>query len=253
MFKISAIILSRNEDEKLKSLIKYLYFCDEIIIADDDSSDNTYGLSKLDKVKIYKVKVNNDFSKVRNEMIDKVRNDWILFIDSDEVPSKNLIKELSLMENTNKDCFYIRRCDIFLGKEVKNGEVKKAFNKGIIRLIKKGSGKWRGKVHEEFVPNNNSRIGSLKGILYHHSHDSIDEFLFKVNRYSTIRALELIEKKNKPSILSIIIFPIGKFLYTFFLLSGFKDGYQGFVYSFMMSFHSFLARSKARTNLYEKK
>ena len=65
-----------------------------------------------------------------------------------------------------------------------------------------------------------------------------------------MRADELAKQGKKISIIELVLFPFGKFFYTYFILGGFLDGAAGFVYSFVMSFHSFLVRAKLITNAY---
>ena len=136
----------------------------------------------------------------------------------------------------------MKRRDYFWGKELKYGETKKVRNQGIVRLVKKGAGKWMGTVHEVF--NTVENIGSLNGYINHYPHPTLKEFIEDVNTYSSIRAEELFNQGVKTNIFQIIFYPLIKFKYNYFILLGFLDGPAGFVYSFMMSFHSFLVRSK---------
>src|SRR3990167_4800317 len=167
--KISAVILTKNEEKNIQRALKSVDFCDEIIIIDDYSTDNT--LKKLktqnSKVKIFKRELNLDFSQQRNFGMGKCKNNWILFIDADEEVSNELQKEIiSLFHNSSDKpplksppyqggekgevAYYIRRRDFFWGRELKWGETKKIRDIGLIRLMRKGSGKWEGKTHEEF-------------------------------------------------------------------------------------------------------
>jgi hypothetical protein len=68
--------------------------------------------------------------------------------------------------------------------------------------------------------------------------------------YSSIRAEELAKEGKKFSLFELVFFPFFKFIYTYFILRGFLDGAAGFVYSFVMSFHSFLVRAKLATKSY---
>ena len=115
-------------------------------------------------------------------------------------------------------------------------------NLGIIRLIKKGSGKWFGKVHEEF--RSDGQIGRLDSFLNHYPHPTVKEFLKEINFYSTLRARELRDQGEQASIWKVIFFPFTKFVLTYFIKLGLLDGPAGFAYAFFMSFHSFLVRAK---------
>jgi glycosyltransferase involved in cell wall biosynthesis len=244
MFKITVIIITKNEEKKMHNAIVSLSFCDELIVMDDESTDKTVEIAQKNGVKVYSVKINGDFSKARNDAIDKAKNEWILFIDADEIVSKALATEILNKDLSEADYWHIPRIDIFLNKEIKHGELYKAYQKGIIRMVHQGSGTWKGKIHEEYIGTNGSKTGSFKNRIIHYAHDSVASFLIKINSYSTIRAKELFEQGKRSNVFQLVIFPFGKFVYTFFVKQGFKDGAEGFIYSFIMAFHSFLVRGK---------
>ena len=250
--KISAVVLTKNEEKNIGRCLKSLDFCDEMIIVDDYSTDNTKNqISKIkdqnDKlnIKIFEKHLNNDFAQQRNFGMSKVSNDWVLFVDADEEASRELKKEIvSLFHGpiVRENAFYLRRRDYFWDQELKFGEVRKVRDLGIVRLIKKSSGKWMGSVHEVFHTAKN--IGQLKSLLNHYPHPTLKQFIDDVNNYSDIRATELFNRGIKTNLLEIIFFPFGKFIYNYFFNLGFLDGPAGFTYAFMMSFHSFLVRAK---------
>jgi hypothetical protein len=150
-----------------------------------------------------------------------------------------------VQDNTNKKAYRLKRRDFFWGHQVKYGEVSDAYNNGIIRLVKADAGTWIQPIHEEFKLNDPAgSAGVLHGYIDHYAHQSVKEFLEHVNLYSTIRAKELKRQGKITNWFEIIAYPVGKFLYTFLIKTGFRDGIRGFIYSFMMAFHSFLVRSK---------
>ncbi len=247
--KISTIILVSNI-KTLFNTLKSCLFSEEIILVIDENGKNIeknkledfFIKNNFQNYKIFYKKL-NDFSEQRNFAIYKAKNQWILFVDDDETVSDELKKEIiNLNENQNQQCFYIKRKDFFWNKEIKYGELRKVYKKGLIRLVKKNSGQWIRKVHEEYITS--GKVGQLKSFLYHYPHENIKEFLNKINFYSTLRAEELYKLNNKSNILSICFYPFGKFIYTYFIKLGFLDGVEGFIYSFMLSFYSFLVRSK---------
>jgi glycosyltransferase involved in cell wall biosynthesis len=241
--KLSAVILTKNEEKNIERCLKSLDFCDEIIIVDDSSTDKT--LEKIRKInpdaKILQRKLNNDFANQRNFGLEKSNNQWVLFIDADEVVSEDLRSEIVSLK-FDQDAYYLRRRDFFWGRELKFGETKKVRDLGIVRLVKKDSGKWMGNVHEVFYTAKNT--GHLNGFLDHYPHTTLKEFIGDVNNYSQIRAEELYTRGVGTNIFEIVFFPLGKFIYNYFFNLGFLDGPAGFCYSFMMSFHSYLVRAK---------
>lgn len=242
--KITAIILTKNEEKNILKALESVKFCDEIIVLDDFSTDGTLPLLRRANVRLIQKPLENDFSKQRNSGLKEADGNWILFLDADEEVTIELQREIvkKLMDDPEVSAFYIRRRDYFWGKELKHGELRKTYQKGIIRLMKKESGTWEGTVHEEFKTD--KAVGYMSGFINHYPHKTIKEFLHKVNLYSTLRANELYKTKKNVSTWEFVVYPFGKFFYTYILSAGFLDGAAGFVYSFLMSFHSFLVRAK---------
>lgn len=239
---ISAVILAKNEEKQIEDAIATVSFCDEIIVIDNESSDSTTEKAKKAGARIVHSKGQN-FSEHRNLALKKAKHDWLLYIDCDERISPQLRKDI--IESVNShiyDVFAIPRVDYFWGKKIRRGELSTAASQGIIRLVKKGSGKWIGDVHETF--DSSRAVGGMSYPLEHYAHQSVADFLHDINVYSTVRAQELHKKKKRTNTLDILITPFGKFVYTYFIRLGMLDGAAGFVYSFMMSFHSFLVRGK---------
>jgi len=247
MGNISVIILTKNEEKNIERAMKSVQFCDEIIIVDDGSTDKTLEICQNSKVKtqIFKRLVKGNFAEQRNRAMTKASNKWILFLDADEEITPELQKEIMKhIQTEEKGTYLIKRRDFFWGKELKYGETEKVRNKGLIRLIKKGDGLWKGAVHEEFVSNLSLQPGEMEGFINHFPHQTLKEFIEEVNIYSDVRARELFSKGFHATIFQILFFPFVKFNYNYFVKRGFLDGAPGFVYAFLMSFHSFLVRTK---------
>ncbi len=240
---LTVAILTHNDESRIKHCLKFINFSDEVLIVDDFSTDNTVKIAKELKARLVQQKLDNDFGTQRNRLLEQARGEWVLFIDPDEEVTTELANEIKdTLKEPKYDVYFIKRQDFFWNKPIMHGEVSKARKNGFIRLVKKGSGTWKGTVHEEFVTKKPS--GQLQHSIHHYPHQTVNEFLQHVNFYSTLRAQELHKQKVKASIGAIIFLPFAKFLYTYFAKQGFRDGAAGFVYSFMMSFHSFLVRSK---------
>lgn len=239
---LTGIILAKNEKKQIESAISSLKFCQEVIVVDNESNDKTASIAKKAGARVIK-STGNGFSKHRTKGMEAAREEWVLFVDADEHVSPELESEILTRIKSEKYAAYrIPRIDIFWGKKLRYGEVKEAATKGIIRLMKKGSGTWEHAVHEEFVTT--AKVGRLREHLVHNAHSGVTDFLHDINSYSTIRAEELYTKSERISTKDLMIKPFGKFIYTYFILQGYRDGSAGFAYSFMMSFHSFLVRSK---------
>lgn len=241
--KISAIVLTKNEEKNIEACLQSLTFCDEVIVVDDFSTDSTAQIAKEHNATIIPRKLEGGFSAQRNFGMERAKNDWVLFIDADERVSPELQKEIESLDRESAiQTYYIPRRDFWWGTELRYGEVQKVRRNGLIRLIKKGSGQWTGAVHEEFKTD--KPTGKLTTFLDHYPHQTLKEFIHEINVYSTLRARELSSQGKTVSIFSILAYPFFKFILVYFVYLGFLDGPAGFAYAFLMSFHSFLVRAK---------
>jgi glycosyltransferase involved in cell wall biosynthesis len=194
------------------------------------STQNKLEIITLDKPGI------TDFAEARNSLLEKSNAEWVFFIDSDEEVTPELIKEIGDAINKKQipdkkrgpDAYYIKRKIFFLGKYV--GEDK------VLRLAKKGSGKWIRAVHEVWDIKSHPR-GVLKNYIIHNTADNLREYIEKINKYSTIHAKENSKEGKKSNLFKIVFYPPLKFIQN--ILLG-----RGFVFSMLQSFHSFLSWSK---------
>lgn len=240
---ITAVILTKNEEKNIGACLQSLKFCDEIIVIDDFSTDETTKIAKENSVTVFQRKLSGDFSAQRNFGLERAKNSWIFFVDADERVSPKLQKEIEHIDgDSSVYSYYIPRRDWWWKTELKHGEVKKVREMGLIRLMKKGSGKWSGLVHEEFQTE--KATGKLSAFLDHYPHQTLKEFLHEINMYSTLRAKELSREGKTVRMFSILAYPFFKFILVYFIYLGFLDGPAGFAYAFLMSFHSFLVRVK---------
>lgn len=239
---ISAVVLVKNQAHALRRCLKSLAWCQEIIVIDDNSTDESAKVAMEMNAKVFKHSLNNDFSLQRNYALSKVRQDWAFFVDADEVVSKELAQEI--YQQTTQflspfNGFFVKRTDYMWERRIKFGE---AGAHKFLRIARVEKGKWAGKVHEVWEVSGSK--AELKNSLKHFPHPSVKEFLAEVNYYSTLRAEELYAKKVKSSFLQILLMPPGKFLYNYIVRLGFLDGMPGIIIAIMMSLHSFLARGK---------
>lgn len=235
---ITAVIIAKNEEKNIVECLAGLYFCDEILVVDDYSDDNTVKLAISKGARVVRKKLENNFSAQRNYALTLAKNEWVLFVDADERVGKDLGDEIQKkIKENSKDGYFIKREDKLFGKILKYGELR---NKKFLRLGK--AGKWKGAVHEVWdIPGS---IGVLQNSLLHMPHQSLSEFISELNFYTTLRAQELYKQGVRSSWYSILLYTKGKFFYTYIIKLGFLDGVPGLLVSMMMTMHSFLTRSK---------
>jgi glycosyltransferase involved in cell wall biosynthesis len=239
---ISAVVLTKNEEKNIENCLDSLSWCDEIVLIDDNSTDKTVDIAKKKGAKVFDRSMNHNFSTQRNFGLQKAKGDWVLFVDADERVSSALWYEI--MQRTNESFndvsgFYIKRVDTMWGKVLAYGETG---NIKLLRLAKKDAGKWEGRVHETWKIEGNK--ATLKNVLDHFPHATVESFLREINYYTDLRSEELYEKKVKSNWFTIIVYPFSKFVLNYIIKRGFLDGLAGLVFALLMSLHSFLVRSK---------
>lgn len=245
---ITAVILTKNEEKDIADCLETLGWCDEVIVLDDNSSDKTVEIARGMKARVISNSLDGNFSSQRNYGLEKAKGEWALFVDADERVSKKLSDEiLSAIKKNHFNGFFIQRADYLWGRKLLHGETG---NIQLLRLGRKGSGEWIGKVHE--VWEIEGQVGTLKNEMSHYPHQTVEKFLKELNSYTDIRARELFEKGEKTNIFFIIFYTKGKFFLNYIIKLGFLDGVPGLLHAMLMSFHSFLVRSKLWL-LYEKK
>lgn len=236
---ISAVVLTKDEEENLPPCLKSIKWCDEILVINDNSTDKSVEIAKKFGAKVFTHALNNNFAQQRNFGLQKAKGDWVLFLDADERVSPELAKEIDGKVKLSKaNGFYLKRQEFFAGKALKHGETAHC----LLRLGRKGKGEWQREVHETWGIK--GEIGKLKNPLLHYSHPTLSEFIEHVNNFSTLHAQVLFKEGVKPSLFRIIANPLAKFMQNYIFRLGFLDGTAGIIVALMMSFHSFLARAK---------
>lgn len=237
---ISAIVLAHNDADGIQKTLESLRFCSELILIDDDSADNTRDIARKFGAKVYQRPLGDDFAGARNFGLSKAKGEWVLFADSDEIITPELAAEIQKsVARTEKNGFFIKRRDFLFGSTLKHGETSRV---NLLRLGRKNFGKWVRPVHE--VWQIDGKTGQLMHPILHYPHPNVAQFISDTNRYSTINAGYLFETGIRTSWWQIMVYPAAKFIREYIYARGFLDGMPGMVLAVMMSFHSFLTRSK---------
>lgn len=237
---ISGIVLTSNNATTIERCLESLTWCDEIIVIDDNSTDDTKKIAEKKGATVYLHQLNKNFAEQRNFGLKKAKEEWVLFLDSDEIVTKKLAKEIQeVINHIDAQGFYLKRRDVLFGTQLQFGETA---NVRLLRLGKKDAGIWKRRVHETW--DIQGTVGTLVHPLLHYPHQTMTEFIADINAYSTLHAEELYKEGKKVNAWEIVMYPLGKFLQNYFWRQGFRDGTPGAILAMMMSLHSFLARGK---------
>jgi glycosyltransferase involved in cell wall biosynthesis len=237
---LTGVVIARNEEKNLPLCLPLLKFCSQVLVVDNNSTDNTVTTAQKLKVKVIRCHITGDYAAVRNFALDKVTTKWVLFVDADELVTPQLSAEITeVIKSPEYVGYFIPRKDFMWGSQLHHGDTGKI---RLLRLARRDAGKWQGKVHETWQVEHST--GSLKNPLLHYPHPTLKEFLTSINHYSSLRAREIYNAGDSINPAGIFLYPAGKFLYLWLVRLGFLDGTAGFVHAMLMSFYSFLVRGK---------
>jgi glycosyltransferase involved in cell wall biosynthesis len=188
--KITAGIICKNAAATIEQTLQSLSWVDQIIVADDHSTDRTVDLVK--KYTSHIVSVNEtSFAEKRNKILRQLQTEWIFYIDADEVVTPELAKEIrQIIVSAGPGSYKVTRQNFFLGTKMYPDSVDRLFHKSVI----KG---WKGEVHES--PVIEGEVKQLRYPLIHHTHTDITSMLAKTNKWSEFEA-ELRIKAHHPPI-----------------------------------------------------
>ncbi len=235
---ISVIVITKNEEDRIKACLESVKWADEIIVVDSGSTDKTLEITKKYTDNIMHFKGEDDFSKIRNESMEKAKGDWVFYVDADErvlAPLKDEV--LNLVKTTNKSAFAISRKNIIFGTPVSYGPYSHDW---MIRLFKKTDFKtWVGKVHEFGTFTGN--LGYSKNSMLHLTHRNLDHIVLKSLDWSHIDAQLRVDAHHpKMTGLRFIRIFLTEFFYQGINRKGFFGGTVGVMDSILQTFSLFM-------------
>jgi len=245
MIKLSAVIITFNEEEHIEKCLKSLQeVADEIVIVDSHSTDRTITICKSYGAKI----ITQDFlgyKEQKNFALTQVKFDYILSLDGDEALSEELKSSiLDVKNNWVYDGYYSYRLNNYCGQWIKHSDW---YPDRKLRLFKKNSGSWEGiNPHDRYTLNNPKSLGKLRGDILHWIYSTYSEHNQKVEKFSSIAAKAYYDINKKSSIWKIIYRPTWAFFKAYVLRLGFLDGFNGFVICVQTAHVTFLKYSKLR-------
>ena len=237
MAKISVVINTLNEEKNLPRAISSIKnFADDIVVCDMQSDDNTIKVAEDLGALVFEHKRTGYVEPARNFAISKASGEWVLILDADEeVPAKLREKLRLLATNPQADYYRIPRKNIVFGSWLKHSRWWPDFN---IRFFKKGKVSWNEVIHS--VP---MTIGKGMDLpqeedlaIIHYNYSSVEDYLERMNRYTTIQSKNLIEEGHKFIWKDLVKKPLSEFLSRYFGGEGYKDGLHGLALSLLQAF-----------------
>jgi glycosyltransferase involved in cell wall biosynthesis len=241
--KITATIITLNEERNIARAIESLRCCDEILVVDSGSIDRTVELAEKLGARVIESPWHG-YATQKNYAAEQACNDWILSLDADEALSESLEGEIWTLKKKgpNYDAYTMPRLAQYLGRWILHCGW---YPDRKVRLYHRAKAKWVGDfVHESVQVN--GRVGYLESNLLHFTCDSLSEHLKTMDRYTTLAAEELVSRNEKIRLRNMILDPAWTFTKTYFFQSGFQDGLEGLTIAYMAALYTFLKYAKAR-------
>lgn len=228
---ITAVIITKNEADRIKPALLSVQFCKEILVIDSGSDDGTQDLSQKIGAQVVQQEFLG-FGAQKNYGFSLATQPWILSIDADERVNAALANAISqAMADPKADGYYVKRKNYFLGKALKYG---REGNDWLLRLFRKGQAQYGEElVHEQMIaPANTMR---LKGELIHHTYRSWRHAREKMTRYALLGAEELKRKgKSRPRWLIQLLKPV-YFFKHYIIYGNILNGLVGMRWSLLMT------------------
>ncbi len=241
MEKISVVINTLNEEKNLpRALTSVKKIADEVIVVDMRSDDRTVEIATRFGAKVFGHDRTGYVEPARNFAISKATGDWILILDADEELTLSLRKKLrKIVRSDDKDYYRIPRKNLIFGKWLKHSRWWPDYN---IRFFKKGSVTWNELIHS--VPLTSGEGADIKDVeeyaIIHHHYESIEQFITRLNKYTSEHSKGLVANGYKFKWSDLIIKPNQEFLSRYFYGQGFKDGIHGLALAGLQAFSEFV-------------
>lgn len=244
--KVSVVIITLNNVRTIRQVLEAIKgWADEIVVVDSGSTDETVRIANEFGCKTQFRKFDG-FGTQKRFAVDQAKNDWIFIVDSDEVVSEELKKEIDIsLQNAEYQGYMIPNTLVFLGGVMRFG---REYKMPHLRLFNKKYGNYNDReVHEDVVLN--GKIATLKNHVLHYSYADLAEVFQKMNNYSSRGANELYKKGKEVSLLKVVTkFPL-TFFTEYFIRLNFLNGYRGFVWAFTQSVYATMKYLKLRERI----
>lgn len=238
---VTVTIITLNEEETLPKALKSVEWATEVIVVDSGSTDRTVEIAKSMGAKVTH-NAWRGYGQQKNFAQSLATHDWILNIDADEVVSAELAGEIQTAltqvadQKLDASGFYFPRKTFYLGRWIQHGGW---YPNHLVRLADRRKAAWtEPNVHEELQVS--GTVVGLKTPLHHYAFSSIQDQILTNLKFSKLGSQDLKKTGQKPSLIRLILKPIGKFIETYLIKRGFLDGLPGFIISVNAAHSMFL-------------
>ena len=235
--KISATIITFNEESNIKAACQSVAWADEVVVVDSNSTDRTRELAEACGARV----ITNawpGFGAQKQFAVDQATHEWIFSLDADERVSDELRNSIQSLKEV-ADGYEVSRRTYYQGRWIRGGGW---YPDRQLRLFKKSRGRWKQRhIHESVTMDPGARVERLQGDLLHytsegaaHHHRMIGE------RYAPLAALQMFEEGRRTSVFGVASAGPAAFVRSLILKGGLRDGFAGFTIASFAAHHAFL-------------
>jgi len=223
---LSVAIITRNAASQLERCLASVAFADEVVVVDSGSTDGTVELATRCGARVI-AKEWLGFGPQKQFAVEAASHDWVLCLDADEAVSEGLRASIVAELRAPRGFVYaMPRCNRFLGRWLRHGE---GYPDWSVRLFHRGHARWgKEAVHEKV--HTQARVLRLRGDLLHDSAETLEKYLDKQNRYTSLQAEALRDAGRHASLLQLVFSPSLRFIKFYLVRLGFLDGVPGLVH-----------------------
>ena len=239
--RISLFIITKNEENKIGACIASAKeLVSEVIVVDSFSKDKTLQVASQMGAQVFQHHFEG-FAAQKNFALSKVSSPWALNLDADERLSPELVQQIrDTLPHTSHAGFNIPFSNYFLGKKMKHSGLNKEHH---IRLVRTQKAKYIvGLVHEGLKVD--GTIGVLHAPIQHYSYDDIESYFRKLNKYTSLAAMQLYKNRRHFNFLFVLITLPFEFIKRYVLKLGFLDGIRGFIWASFSTVYVFVKYMK---------
>ncbi len=241
---LSLVVITRDAADAIAACLESANFAAQALVVDSGSRDDTVEIAKSRGAGVLH-RAWDGFGPQKRFAVAQAAHDWVLCLDADERVSPQLAASIAALFDhgaPSAPAYALARRNRFLGRWLAHGEGYPDWN---VRLFDRRRARWTDDpVHEHVVAD--GPVVRLAGDLLHASAESIDDYIAKQNRYTTLQAQAMHARGERAGVARIALSPIARFLRFYILKGGFLDGAAGFAHVAIGAFASFLKYVKLR-------
>jgi glycosyltransferase involved in cell wall biosynthesis len=235
--RLSAAIITKDEEANIERCLKALSFADEIVVVDSGSTDRTIEICKQYGCRVVRTGWMG-FGRNKQMAVDSASNDWVLSIDADEEVTPELAREIEavLSGDSIRSGYKIRWLSCYLGKWIRHSGWGSKYK---LKLFDRTKGRFTDDMLHETV-NLDGEAGRLKAVLRHYTYPDLDAVARKAQAYADMAAGEMYSEGKRASLADAYLHAFWTYLKTLFFNLGFLDGWMGHVLATNTAYAVFL-------------